>query len=134
MSRRRWFVTGAVFVVLLTGWILVYSVEELRDKYRAAWACDLVICFIDENDRPPQNWDELRPCYKHQVERLGEPWPFKDIQSRVKIDFVALNEDVGEIISLYSGASPVLFSEHPDEEIRRFIERKRFVIEQRERD
>jgi hypothetical protein len=107
--------------------------ERIRDSYAVSWVASMVIEHLKANDgRWPGSWDDLRDDYQSCVKRLGEPWSFAELSSRVVVDWDAdpqqllsqsnTTEAAGfNVIRLADGADSHWQSREPNDMILRYL-------------
>ena len=81
-----------VFVVALGGaGYFVYTIHHyvnttVPNAYAAEWVGGMVVDYLRQHeDHWPQSWEELRPIYDQHVAKVGQPWTFDQLKSRVDV-------------------------------------------------
>jgi hypothetical protein len=96
MRKLLFIIAAVVLGIPFAGWMAYQHITEVvHDSYAVWWVAGMVIEHVDANaGQWPQSWEELRDDYQTCVERLGEPWSFEELRSRVCVDWTANATDL----------------------------------------
>lgn len=130
-ARIRTFAFGGLAVVVI-GCGAIYFVfrnieRVVKNAYAVWWVADMVVEYMRSNqNRWPQNWDDLREPYKVLTQKSGQPWTFDELRSRVDVDWKANPESLAKersfrVIWLKDGTNSHYEGCEPNEIIRRYF-------------
>jgi hypothetical protein len=102
--------------------------EEIQDAYAVSWVSNMVISYMKANGNAwPKSWEDLRKPYETMAEKVGRPWSFEQLQSRVEVDWkvdpktLIEGDDSKRVIWLRSGTEAHWESREPNEIIREYL-------------